>query len=174
MEDLSPLEFERLKTNGIKVNYYCMCRRKAWLFSKGLRQEFSSDRVRLGRLLHRSSYSYLPRKEVLIEELIKVDVVELDRKVLEVKLSSKMKEASRVQLAYYLLFLKRLGGVDLVGELCFPKERRREEVRLDEELEAKVLEVLRGIKALESSKEAPEAERGALCRVCSYEDLCWG
>lgn len=169
---LSDEEFERLRVGGLKVNYFNVCPRKLWLFSHGIRMEPSSERVLLGKLLHERAYPDLPRKEVMIDDLIKIDVV--GERVLEVKYSRKLIEAARLQLAYYLYYLKRLGAGDLVGELRFPRERRREEVRLGLELEQKVEEVLRRISEIESLPHPPEASLTLLCRPCSYAELCWG
>ena len=165
-------DFEALKVNGIKVNYFCICPRKLWLFSHHIRLEPESEKVLLGKLLHEESYSYLERKEVLLEGLLKIDVVE-GGKVLEVKYSRKMKEAARSQLLYYLYYLKQR-GIIMKGELRFPKERKREEVELDESGERKVEEILRGIKEVECLPAPPSAEYSSICRRCAYMDLCWG
>lgn len=167
-------EFEELKTNGIKVQYWAVCPRKLWLYAKGVRLEATSDRVSLGRLLHEHSYSYLPRHELLVDNLIKVDVLEGENKILEVKSSRKLIEAARLQVAYYLVYLKRIGAGELIGELRFPKQRRREEVRLTEDLEAKVTEALRNIRQVEGSPDPPPAEFTNICRACAYIELCWG
>ncbi|MFA0736343.1 MAG: hypothetical protein OGMRLDGQ_002843, partial [Candidatus Fervidibacter sp.] len=42
-EGLSDEEFEALRTNGIKVNYWVVCHRKVWLYAKGVRLEPLSD-----------------------------------------------------------------------------------------------------------------------------------
>jgi len=42
---------EDLKVNGIKVNYFCICRRKLWLFSHHIRLEPESEKVLLGKIL---------------------------------------------------------------------------------------------------------------------------
>jgi len=139
-----------------------------------LRMEPLSDRVSLGRLLHERAYPDLPRREVIIDELIKVDFVEYEQRVLEVKYSSRLVEAARLQIGYYLLYLKWLGAGELVGELRFPKERRKEEVRISPELEAKVSEALRDIKQIEQLHTPPPAEFTPICRVCAYSELCWG
>ncbi|MBE3577935.1 MAG: CRISPR-associated protein Cas4 [Limnochordales bacterium] len=167
-------EFDRLRTNGIKLHYWAVCHRKVWLYAKGLRMEPLSDRVALGRLLHERVYPDIPRREVLIDDLIKIDVLEADNKVLEVKHSRKLADAARLQVAYYLMYLKRLGAGDLVGELRFPKERRREEVRLTAELESRVADALREIRRTEELPSPPPADFSATCRACAYSDLCWG
>ena len=173
-EALSDDEFEQLRTNGIKVNYWVVCHRKVWLYAKGVRLEPLSDRVALGRLLHERAYPDLPRREVLLDDLIKVDLLEHPQKILEVKHSRKLVEAARLQVAYYLLYLKWLGAGELMGELRFPKERRREEVRLTPELEAQVMEALRDIQRIEQMPSPPQVEFMPICRVCAYCELCWG
>lgn len=166
-------EFETLRTNGIKVNYFVVCHRKVWLYAKGLRMEPLSDRVALGRILHERAYPDLPRREILIDDLIKVDLLETEGKVLEVKHSRKLIDAARLQVAYYLLYLKRIGAGELTGELRFPKERRREEVRLTPELEGQVTEALRDIQRIEQLPSPPHVDFMPICRVCAYCELCW-
>jgi CRISPR-associated exonuclease Cas4 len=173
-EGLSDEEFEALRTNGIKVNYWVVCHRKVWLYAKGVRLEPLSDRVALGRLLHERAYPDLPRREVLLDDLIKVDLLEHSQKILEVKHSRKLVEAARLQVAYYLLYLRWLGAGELTGELRFPKERRREEVRLTPELETQVMEALHDIQRIEAMPTPPEVDFMPICRVCAYCELCWG
>lgn len=171
---LTDEEFFALRTNGIKVNYWAVCQRKLWLFAKGVRMEHSSDRVLLGQVLHQEAYSSLPRREVLLDNLVRVDIVEGEGRVVEVKYSSRLVHAARLQVAYYLLYLRHLGAGDLVGELRFPKERRREAVYLVPELEAQVAEALRGVARVEALPTPPDAEYAPICHSCAYAELCWG
>jgi len=62
-EALNPEAFEDLRTNEVKVNYWVVCPRKVWLYTKGFRREPLSERVALGRLLHERAYPDLPRRE---------------------------------------------------------------------------------------------------------------
>lgn len=167
-------EFAELRTNGIKVNYYVVCPRKLWLYSHDIRMEQTSDRVALGRLLHERAYREQPRRELLIDSLIKVDLIEGQDKLLEVKYSRRMKEAARLQILYYLYYLKRLGVTGLTGELSFPKERRREIVELTEESEREVEAALRAIRQIVELPAPPEIEFMPICKSCSYCELCWG
>jgi CRISPR-associated exonuclease Cas4 len=167
-------EFAQLRTQGIKVNYWVVCPRKLWLFSRGLSMEPLSERVALGRLLHEQAYPQHSRRELFIDELIRVDVLEAEPRVLEIKPSRKMIEAARLQVAYYLLYLRWLGVGELVGELRFPRERRREEVRLTEELEREVLHALQEIRRIEQLPTPPPASFMPICRRCAYAELCWG
>ena len=165
--------FDAVRTNGVKVNYFFICKRKLWLYSKNLTMESGSDQVTLGKLLHDQSYRYLPRREIMIDNLIKIDLV--DRGVIhEVKYSRKMEEAHRWQILYYLYYLKQLGLDGLKGEINYPKLRRKEEVSLSSKEETEMLQILREIKQIESSSEPPEASFSRLCKKCSYAELCWG
>lgn len=49
MEKISSPE---LIYTGTQVNYYLVCKRKLWLFSRNFEMERSSDLVLLGKLLH--------------------------------------------------------------------------------------------------------------------------
>ncbi|MCS7241824.1 MAG: CRISPR-associated protein Cas4 [Candidatus Caldatribacterium sp.] len=166
--------FENLRTNGIKVNYWVVCKRKLWLYSKGLRMEALSDRVSLGRILHEEAYREMRVREVLLDNLIKVDIIDPEGKVLEIKHSCKLIEAARLQIMYYLLYLKYIGAGEFTGEIRFPKERRKEEVCLSSEAEQKVLEALCDIKHIEALPIPPQATESSLCRQCAYAELCWG
>ena len=165
--------FEALRTNGVKVNYFFICKRKLWLYCKNLTMESGSDRVTLGRLLHDRSYRYQPKREILIDNLIKIDLL-AGGVIHEVKYSRKLEDAHRWQLLYYLCYLKQLGLGALTGEINYPKLRRREEVTLSGEQESEIPVILREIKQIENLPEPPEASFCGMCKACSYAELCWG
>lgn len=167
-------DFVSLRTNGIKVNYWAICHRKLWLYARGLRMESFSDRVALGRLLHEETYRELSYREIMLDNLIKIDFISPEEKVLEVKHSRKLLDAARLQLAYYLMYLEYIGAGELVGEIRFPKERRTEEMRLTPEMRARVLEALQDIRRIEALSNPPQATMSPLCRSCAYLELCWG
>ena len=164
-------DLQELHVTGTKVNYYVICKRKLWLFSRHLTMEHSSDRVRLGKHLHEHSYPREHHRELDINGLIHIDMV--GHRLREIKSSRKMLAAHRMQILYYLYFLKRLGVEGLEGEMNFPKERRKEVVILDAEAECQVEEVIEGIVRIEEMQSAPEAEFKTICRSCSYAELCW-
>jgi len=155
------------------VNYLFICPRKLWLYSRGIRMEQTSEQVELGQFLHQRSYGKSEYKELLIEDLIKIDVILEEKKITEVKYSTKMLKASKAQLAYYLYYLKRR-GVLLKGELRFPREKRKETIELDEELEGFVEDSLRKVQEVLKMEKVPSSKKGRICRSCSYEELCWG
>lgn len=171
---LTEPEFENLKVGGTEVNYFVVCPRKLWLYAHRLQLEQESDRVSLGKLLHESAYPRMPRKELLIDSLIKVDILEGSGKVVEVKHSQGMKKASRLQVLYYLYYLKRKGLTGLTGELRFPRQRRTEAVELTSEGEQEVESTLRDVEGIRLLPMPPAAEWKGTCRSCAYAEFCWG
>ncbi len=164
-------DFEEARITGVKVNYYFICKRKLWLFSKGLAFESSSEKVALGKLLHEIVYSTGKKKEVLINNLIRIDVV-LRKTVRETKFSSKMEEADRWQVYYYLFYLEQL-GIKREGEIAYPKEKRIERIKLTDEVREKLKEILKEIEEIVSFPEPPKAEKKPYCRNCAYYDFCF-
>lgn len=171
MNSLSTDDLQMMRINGIMVNYYYICKRKLWLFSKNISLEMKSDRVLLGKILHESVFSWMDRKEVLIDNLLKIDIIE-DEKIHEIKLSSRMKKADIMQLTYYLYYLKAK-GVEREGEINYPKERRRETVKLDEQNVKELEEALEDIQKIITSDYPPKVERKDICKKCAYFEFCF-
>jgi CRISPR-associated exonuclease Cas4 len=86
---------ESLTFTGTQVNYFVICPRKLWLFTKGLTMEHASEAVALGRLLHESAYQR-EQKEILIDNRIRIDFSSSPAIIHEVKKSKKMEDAHRL------------------------------------------------------------------------------
>jgi len=157
--------------NAYILYSYVVCKREAWFYYHGLTPSPDHTLLDLGRLIHEISYRR-DRKEVLIDGFLKLDVIK-NAIVAEVKKSSRKIEAARLQLAYYLYYLKKEKDMDLTGVLLFPKERKKEKVILDHELERKIEKILDAMRKDLSSPIPPKAVRTAVCKVCSFYELCW-
>ena len=114
-------DFEKFKTQGVKVNYYYVCKRKLWLFSKGISMEDENDRVMSGKIIHEDSYNRKKNKEVLIDNILRIDILEKEY-VREVKITSKMPLPDKMQLIYYLFYLKQI-GINKKGSINYVKEK---------------------------------------------------
>ncbi len=171
---VDPETARRLRINGVKVNYWATCLRRLWLFSRHITLEHTSDRVALGRFLHETAYRHQDRRDVLVHELIRIDLLHQRNRLIEIKYSPKLVHAARLQLAYYLWYLKQLGAADLSGELRFPRQRRVQRVELTPELEQEVIKALNDIPAIESLPRPPQVEWQPYCKACAYCELCWG
>jgi len=47
---------KKASITGVQVAYYVVCRRKLWLFTHQISMEQTSEKVKLGKLLHETSY----------------------------------------------------------------------------------------------------------------------
>jgi len=157
---------------GTQINYYFICKRKLWLFSKDLSMEQNSELVALGQLLHELSYNE-EKKGVEIGSA-KFDFIRKGDKIIinEIKKSDKIGEAHKWQLVYYLYLLKKR-GVKAEGILRYPKLRKTEKVELTKEKEEKIKQVLEEIKKITSLAKPPEVVRKPFCKKCSYYELCF-
>ena len=166
------LDFEEFKVQGIKFNYYFICKRKLWLFHNGISMENTSERVAQGKVVHENSYERKEKnKEKLIDDMIKIDIVE-GEEIREVKISSKMMESDRMQLLYYLYYLKKC-GIEKVGTLNYVNEKKVVKVILDEEGEKKIEESLIGIKEILNLEFPPTICKYKYCKSCSYYEYCY-
>jgi CRISPR-associated exonuclease Cas4 len=166
------IDFQSLKTTGIKINYLYVCERKLWLFDRGIQMEAGSDKVLMGKLLGDYSYPREDKKEVLIDNLINIDIVG-GNEIREVKYSNRLKHADRIQLLYYLYYLKRL-GIEKRGMINYPKMRKREEIILTDDAEREVETALMRVREILNMEKPPELKRKPYCTKCAYYEFCWG
>ena len=156
---------------GVQVAYFIICKRKLWLFSHQIGMEQSSEKVKLGSLLHETSYKR-KMKEVELES-IKIDFLENKGEIHEVKKSRKIEDAHEFQMLYYLFYLKKKGIPGLKGVIDYPLLRRRKEVMLDRDKEIQILKILREIESIIEQGKPPLADRLPYCKSCSYYNFCW-
>ncbi len=157
--------------SGLHVQYYFICHRKLWLYSKNLGLEEENERVLEGTLLHERSYKNADRRELVIDRMFRVDTLESEY-VREVKISSKMTDADKYQLLFYLYQLKRRGLIRK-GLVSYTKEKKTEEVILTKENEREIEELEVKIQDILQSETAPKLERKPYCRRCAYFDFCY-
>ena len=157
---------------GTQVNYYVVCKRKLWLFTKNISMEHTSDRVYEGKLIHDDSYDRM-KKEIWIGD-IKIDFIKKDSGLVvhEVKKSRKIEKAHLYQLLYYLYYLKNL-GVTASGVVNYPLLRKKENLELTPGYEAEIENMIGEIKRIVALPEPPDAERKRICGKCSYYEFCW-
>jgi len=170
MERLSDLDTIRI--TGVKINYLYVCERKLWLFDRGISLEKESDKVLLGKILGEYAYPREKKKEILIDNLINIDIVG-EGEIREVKYSNRLKEADRIQILYYLYYLKQM-GIEKRGVLNYPKQRKREEMILTPQAEKEVVVALKRVKEIINQPHPPPVRKLPYCRKCAYYEFCWG
>jgi len=163
---------QRLKINGVKINYLYVCERKLWLFDRGIQLEENSEKVLLGKLLSEYSYPSEMMREVLIDDLIKIDVMG-EEEIREIKYSNSLASANRIQILYYLYYLKML-GIERKGIINYPKMRRMEEVLLTPEAERQVERAIKRVEEVLGLPKPPEVKKKSYCPKCAYYEFCFG
>ncbi len=162
---------QEMHITGVKVAYYYICPTKLWLFSHDITMERESELVELGKLIHENSYR--EHREVHVED-IAIDFVRRGEEieVHEIKKSRKMEKAHRMQVLYYLYYLRRR-GIKARGVIDYPKARRRETLELNPEDESELERALKDIERIVKGPMPPPKRKG-ICRKCAYYEFCFG
>lgn len=156
---------------GLMFQYYVICERKLWLYSRRITADRSNRNISAGVRVSEETYTN-EKKELLIDGSVAIDLLE-DGRVVEVKRSSKYEKASRLQLEFYLWYLEEEKGVKTTGVLRYPVERSRETIVLDRAARERVEEAIDGIKDVVGQENPPVAEEKEACSGCAFYDLCW-
>jgi len=159
------------RVTGVMMQYYFVCERELWFLSRNVEIDRSNPNIVRGTRVDEESYER-KKRNFYIDGNVAIDVLD-DGKVVEVKPSSKLEEPARMQLLYYLWYLKEVAGVERDGVLAHPTEKNREGVVLTKENEKKVEEAIRGIHKIVNSETPPPAEEKPYCESCAYYDFCW-
>lgn len=161
-----------IRFTGTQINYFFLCKKKLWYFSHDIQMEQNSDAVYLGKLIHETSYER-EKKEIDIDNTIKIDFIGNDRVIHEVKKSDKVEEPHIWQLKYYIWYLKQKGADGITGKLNYPKLRKTLDVFLEPEDEERIQSILKEIQEIINTELPPAVERMRMCKSCSYGDICW-
>ncbi|OEH84884.1 CRISPR-associated protein Cas4 [Desulfuribacillus stibiiarsenatis] len=156
---------------GIDLQYYELCKRKLWLYRKGINMEEESDYVLQGKVLHERSYPRLLDKERLIDDAFAIDAIDGEY-VREVKLSSKMSNADKMQMLFYLYQLS-LRGIYKKGLISYTKERRTEEIELTESNQKQIISAIGGVYEIINLPTAPPVKKFPYCKSCAYYEFCY-
>lgn len=141
--------------------------------ARGLEPLQDNTFLELGRFLSEESFSR-ERKEIEIGN-IKLDLLKKGEKKIvvgEIKKSSRFLRAAEMQLLFYLYRLKER-GIEAIGELLIPKEKKRLEVKLSPEKEKEVEEAITKVKEIISAEEPPSPKKCRFCTNCAYREFCW-
>src|SRR5690625_1003318 len=160
-----------MQIGGLHIQYYFICHRKLWLYAKNLGQEEGYESVQDGKILHEHAYQRAQKKEIYTEEGFKIDALDGEY-VREVKLSSKMTEADKYQLLFYLYQLKKRGLVRK-GLISYTKEKRTEEIELTHADERRIDCIEKDIKHILSENNVPQLIHKPYCKKCAYYDFCY-
>ncbi len=164
---------EAERVGGTLVWYAAICPRQVWLMARGVEPDRRDELLRLGRLNDRETY-VRDRHGIAFGDN-RFDILREEEGTLvvaEVKKSSRSLAAARLQLGHYLYELEKQGQ-QAKGLLLFPRERRREEVVLDDGLRRDLDHIYDRIAAIAEAHVPPCLVRCTYCRSCAYAEWCW-
>lgn len=153
------------------VQYYHVCERELWFMSRGIDIDRETTNIQRGTQVDETSYQDA-RSSFLIDNRIQLDVLD-SGDIMEVKVSSTLEEPARMQLLFYLWYLREVHDIEKDGVLAYPTERKRESVTLNATATAKVESTIEGILDVVSRCRPPPLEKKPYCNACLYQDLCW-
>ncbi|MCL1633002.1 CRISPR-associated protein Cas4 [Sporolactobacillus sp. CPB3-1] len=156
---------------GLHIQYYIVCKRKLWLYSKNLGVELDSDRIVEGAILHDRAYRQIKERDIHIDNQLQIDAMD-KHYVREVKNSSKMNQSDHWQLLYYLYELKKR-GVEKKGLIQYTKERKNEEVELTQSDIERLEQMTKEIEGIIHQPHPPKLVKKRYCRNCAYYDFCF-
>jgi CRISPR-associated exonuclease Cas4 len=162
---------QNLNFTGTQINYYFVCKRKLWLFSKDITFEDENEYVQLGRLIDENTYKR-NKKQIEIGK-IKIDFIDNKGVIHEVKKSNKIEKAHIYQVKYYILTLKRMGVENITGEIDYPKLKKRKTVLLTHEDEEEFETIFSGIREILDKPKPPAAIKKTICKKCAYYEFCF-
>jgi CRISPR-associated exonuclease Cas4 len=155
---------------GVHVKYLYHCRRQLWLYGRGFRPERCDDLVQLGEAVHDTSYA---RDSPVDLGAARLDFVDGQNWVHEVKSSSRPTEADDAQVIHYCFRLKEIGIDVRGGILHYPKIRRTRRLHYTNTEEARARsDIATAVSIFAAVQPPPRLDRPA-CRGCSYLDYCW-
>jgi CRISPR-associated exonuclease Cas4 len=161
------------KITGTLIWYYYICRREVWLMSRQINAFQDNPFLDIGRYIQEESYKR-DKKSIRIDNL-EIDVLQKKNGkwiVGEVKKSSRFLDSARMQLAFYLFQLEKY-GIHMEGELLFPEERKRIQVKLTDTIRKELMHTIEGIQQI-INQDVPESPtRIKWCRNCAYKDFCF-
>lgn len=164
MEDLE-------KINGTLIWYYYICPREVWYIGHSIEADQENDFLLLGKHIHEIFYKR-EKKEIFIDNTIKIDILSSKKIVGEIKKSSKYLKSAIMQVAFYLLYLKQK-GIFLEGELLIPEERKKEKITLTQEIEKELFTAIKEIKNILNKDKPPKPMKIQYCKTCAYKEMCW-
>ncbi|MFC7394020.1 CRISPR-associated protein Cas4 [Scopulibacillus cellulosilyticus] len=156
---------------GIHLHYFVLCKRKLWLYEHGITMEQEDDRVLEGKVLHQRAYPQIKKREILIDNAFKVDMID-GGYIREVKISSKMPEVDKMQMLFYLYQLEQR-GIKKKGLISYTTERKTVGIELNKENRKLIKNAITRTKEIIEQDQPPILKKYPYCKSCAYFSFCY-
>lgn len=161
-----------IRTTGVEINYLFVCKRKLWFYTHNITMEQNSQRVEIGKEVHDNSLNS-KKSEMMIDETIRIDYIDNELAIHEIKMSKAMEDASMYQILYYIYYLRNKGVDCRKGVVHFPKTRKTEDIIYDEKYDKQINDIIKQVQIIKEMKSPPDVEQTKKCKKCSYYELCF-
>ena len=162
---------EKEDITGVMVQYFVTCSRELWFYINQINMNYDNNDISIGKLIHEKSYSR-ENKEIRVDNMVFDFVKTGDELVIfEIKKSSKLSTGAKYQLYFYLYVLKGVNK-NIKGILVYPKERKREEIILNDKIIKEMDDIIEGILKISDLELPPSCENKPYCKGCSFYELC--
>ena len=158
--------------NVTLIWYYHICPREVWYMSHKIIPDQFNEYIEIGREIDEYYYQREIKKNI-IDNRIQIDIIKKDNVIAEVKKSSRHEKSAKMQLAFYLYYLKHIKGINKKGILLFPEERKKIEVNLTIDLEKELENAISAINKIIEMEKPPKPVRIRFCKKCGYNNICW-
>lgn len=162
---------EKENISGVMVQYFVICKRELWFYINQINMNYNNEDISIGKAIHEKSYSR-ENKEIRVDDMVFDFIKDNDGlTIFEIKKSSRLTIGAKYQLYFYLYNL-RFVEPNVKGVLVYPKERKKEELVLDEKIIEEMDEIIEGIIEVSNLKTPPVVKNNPYCRRCSFYELC--
>lgn len=161
---------------GTYINYYFHCKKQLWFAAHNICMEQESEDVKIGKILTENTYEREKHEIEIINELekaaIKIDFIDQNKTIHEIKKSKRFDKCHEYQLLYYIYIFKNIKIKNVQGIINYPKIRKTIKIQLTKQKEQEIKKIIKDIEKIISSKLIPIIEKTKKCFKCSYNDLC--
>jgi CRISPR-associated exonuclease Cas4 len=161
-----------LRITGVYMQYFFVCKRKLWLFSKNIKMEEKSDLVTMGKVIDEHSYKR-EKKQINIDDTINIDFIGREGTIHEVKKSKSIDTADIYQVKYYLYYLYKRGVENINGMINYPKLKEKVNVELTKADIEKIESIIEEIAVILKQETPPPVINTKVCKKCAYYELCY-
>ncbi|CQR70765.1 hypothetical protein SOV_42840 [Sporomusa ovata DSM 2662] len=165
-----------IRVTGTMFDYFHICRRKMWLFSKQMNMENISGNADVikGKLLHETRFQRETRREISYDNSA-FDFVKVKDQIVvhEIKKSKVFEEAHIWQLKFYIYQLREQGVPCRMGVMHYPTAMRKVDVDFTEADAEYIEQSQHEIRNILSKAYPPKKLERKRCTKCAYFDFCY-
>jgi CRISPR-associated exonuclease Cas4 len=143
--------------------------------NKQINADQQNKYLEIGRMIDENSYKREKRRIYLADISAQIDMITTqdgELVIAEIKKSSATLKSGIFQLKYYLYMLL-LKNIKAKGVIKIPKERKSENVILNNSDILRIQNIINDINILLEQNKPPILKKKNICKKCAYFEFCW-